>query len=131
MVPFAGEGSGEAELTWGQQHIWGAIRALGETMNMVAVRDLGPGARIEEFTEELAFYLGRFQSMRTLLRMVPDGLPRQVVVASGEAPLEIVDVPARSGAADAEGDATDAPAAQAGAASQAAETAAAIAAHEE
>lgn len=102
MVPFAGEGAGEAELTWGQQHIWGAIRALGETMNMVAVRELEPGAAVEEFAGELAFYLGRFQAMRTLLRMIPDALPRQVVVACGEAPLEILDIPAGADADAAE-----------------------------
>lgn len=119
MVPFAGQGAGEAQLTWGQHHIWGAIQALGETMNMVAVRDLEPGARIEEFTGELAFYLGRFQAMRTRLRMVPGALPRQVVVDSGEAPLEIVDLPADAGA-DPET-----------AAAAAAEAAAAIAASEE
>lgn len=98
MVRFAGEGAGEAGLTWGQQHIWGAIQALGETMNMCAVRELPPGSGIAEFREELAFYLGRFQAMRTRLRPVPGGLPTQVVVASGEAPLEVVDI---AGDADA------------------------------
>jgi hypothetical protein len=94
MVPFAGEGAGEEGLTWGQQHIWGAIQALGSTMNMIAVRELEPGAEPAEFVGELAYYLGRFQAMRTVLRMVPGGLPRQIVVESGEAPLEIIDLPA-------------------------------------
>jgi hypothetical protein len=91
-VSFEGEGSGSAELNWGQQHIWGAIQSLGSTMNMGAVRELAPTARVEDFTVELRFYLSRFQAMRTLLRLRPGGLPVQVVVASGEAPLGIVDM---------------------------------------
>jgi hypothetical protein len=94
MVPFAGEGAGTGELTWGQQHIWGTIQALNSTMNMCATRELSADATVAEFVDELGFYASRFQAMRTLLQFVPDGLPRQVVVASGEIPLEIVDVPA-------------------------------------
>lgn len=101
MVPFAGEGAGEEGLTWGQQHIWGAIQALGSTMNMIAVRELEPGAQPDEFVGELGYYLGRFQAMRTVLRMVPGGLPRQIVVESGESPLEIVDIPAGADPAEA------------------------------
>jgi hypothetical protein len=61
--------------------------------------------------------------MRTWLRMVPGGLPRQVVVDSGEAPLEIVDLPSAPDGSDA--------ADPASATAEAAEAAAAIAAHEE
>lgn len=93
-VRFAGAGSGRAELAWGQQHIWGAIQALGSPMNMTAVRPLAPGAAVAEFAEELRFYASRYQAMRTLLEFPPDGgTPRQVVVESGEVPLHIVDVP--------------------------------------
>lgn len=94
MVPFAGEGTGTGELTWGQQHIWGTIHALNATMNMCATRELPAGATVGEFVDELAFYAGRYQAMRTLLQFVPDALPRQVVVDSGEVPLVIVDIPA-------------------------------------
>jgi hypothetical protein len=93
MVPFAGEGSGADGLTWGQQHIWNAMQELGSPMNMCATRELPAGARVDEFVDELRFYVSRFQSMRTRLRLVPGGWPRQVVVDSGEVPLEIVDVP--------------------------------------
>jgi hypothetical protein len=94
MVPFEGAGAGTGELTWGQQHIWGTIQALGSTMNMCAIRELSPGASVDEFVEELRYYVSRFQAMRTRLRFVPGGLPLQVVVSSGEVPLEIVDVAA-------------------------------------
>jgi hypothetical protein len=94
-VAFEGEGSGAGPLSWGQQHIWHAIQATRTTMNMCAMRELGPGATLEEFTEELRFYLTRFQAMRTLLRF-PAGseLPEQVVVASGETSLRVVEAPA-------------------------------------
>ncbi len=92
MISFEGDGSGVSELTWGQQHIWGAIEALGSTMNMTATRELPSGTTVAECADELRFYVSRFQAMRTLLQLVPGGLPMQVVVASGEVPLEIVDV---------------------------------------
>jgi hypothetical protein len=91
LVPFEGEGSGVGELTWGQQHIWGAIRALGSPMNMCAVRTLAEGATVDEFVGELRFYLSRFQAMRTRLRFEPDGRALQVVVSSGQAVLDIQD----------------------------------------
>lgn len=91
-VPFAGEGSGSGGLNWGQQHIFGAIRNLGSSMNMCALRELEPTAAVEDLADELAFYLSRFQSMRTLLRFEPGRPPTQVVHASGVAPLRIVDV---------------------------------------
>jgi condensation domain-containing protein len=93
MVPFRGQGSGSAGLTWGQQHIWNAMQALGSPMNMCATRELSPGARIEEFTDELQFYVNRYQSLRTLLQLVPGDWPRQIVVESGEIALDIADVP--------------------------------------
>jgi hypothetical protein len=96
-VPFAGEGSGSGGLNWGQQHIFGAIRNLGSSMNMCAVRELEPTAAVEDFADELAFYLSRFQSMRTLLRFEPGRPPTQVVHASGVAPLRILDVASEAG----------------------------------
>jgi len=110
MVSFNGKGSGVGELTWGQQHIWGAIEALKSTMNMRATRELPAGASVEEFVDELRFYAENFQSIRTRLKFVPDGLPLQVVVESGEIPIEIVDIggdedPAEAAAAIFERDA--------------------------
>jgi len=94
MVPFAGEGCGVDALTWGQQHIWNAVLELGSPMNMCAVRELPAGARVQDYADELRFYASRFQSMRTRLRLTPGALPLQEVVATGEIPLRILDVPA-------------------------------------
>jgi hypothetical protein len=100
-VPFEGEGSGSGALNWGQQHILGAIRNLGSSMNMCAIRELEPTATVQDFVEELRFYLNRFQAMRTLLRFEPDQPPVQVVHAHGVAPLAIVDLDPRADAAAA------------------------------
>ncbi|MFD0634031.1 hypothetical protein ACFQ9X_23210 [Catenulispora yoronensis] len=92
-VPFEGDGAGIGALNWGQQHILGAIRNLGSPMNMCAIRELDPTASVQDFAEELRFYLNRFQAMRTLLRFSPDAPPVQEVFAAGQALIQIVDVP--------------------------------------
>ncbi|WP_370354775.1 condensation domain-containing protein [Catenulispora sp. EB89] len=91
-VPFSGDDAGSGGLNWGQQHIFGAIRNLGSSMNMCALRELPPTATVEDFADELRFYLNRFQAMRTLLRFEAGRPPIQVVHASGTAPLRILDI---------------------------------------
>ena len=93
-VAFSGDDAGSGGLNWGQQHILGAIRNLGSSMNMCALRELSPTATVEDFADELRFYLNRFQAMRTLLRFEPDRPPIQVVHASGTVPLQILDIDA-------------------------------------
>jgi hypothetical protein len=90
-VPFTGDDSGEAPLTWGQQHIWDWMCRNDEPLSMSAVRPLDTGAEIDEFVDELRFFMSRFQAMRTRLRPDPSGWPWQVVARSGEVALEIVD----------------------------------------
>ena len=94
LVPFEGEGSGQAELTWGQQHIWDWMTKSGLPLNMTAVRTLDESATIDEFVDELRFFMSRFQAMRTRLRFDENGWPCQVVHRSGEVPLHIVDAAA-------------------------------------
>ena len=89
-----GPGPGSGGLNWGQQHILGAIRNLGSSMNMCAVRELPPTAIVADFAEELRFYLNRFQAMRTLLRFEADHPPIQVVHTSGTVPLLVLDLAA-------------------------------------
>ena len=91
MVPFEGADSGTAELTWGQRHIWTWIRESGTPLSMSATRTLAADATIDQFVDELRFYMCRFQAMRTRLRFDADGRVAQVVAGSGEVPLDIVD----------------------------------------
>ncbi|GAA1760343.1 hypothetical protein GCM10009681_34440 [Luedemannella helvata] len=93
LVPFEGNGSGEADLTWGQQHIWDWMTTSGKTLNMTATRALDEGATIDEFVDELRFFMSRFEAMRTRYRFDEHGWPRQVVHRTGEATLRLVDAP--------------------------------------
>jgi hypothetical protein len=98
-VPFAGDGSGEGPLSWGQQSIWKEMATSGSSLAMGAVRELEPGATPDQFVAEYRFYLSRFQSMRTLLRLAPDGGVTQVVWDSGTAHIEVYDAADRDPAA--------------------------------
>lgn len=90
-VAFKGEGEGVGELSWGQRAIWNGMSASGESLTMSAVRPLEPGATVEQFASELAFYLNTYEAMRTLLRFEPDGRVLQVVHSSGTAEIEVYD----------------------------------------
>jgi hypothetical protein len=94
FVPFHGEGSGVGELTWGQKGIWQTIRLSGESVTMGGVDPLPPGATVENAAATLQYVMARHQSLRTRLRIDPDGHTWQVVSSEGEIPLEVVDVAA-------------------------------------
>jgi len=91
LVPFEGEGSGEAPLTWGQMGLWQSIQESGESRTVGGVSLLPPTFTVEDMVGTLAFMMGRHQALRSRLRFEPDGTPRQVLSTSGEVPLEVVD----------------------------------------
>jgi hypothetical protein len=96
VVPFAGEGSGVGELSWGQREFWMAIQRTGSWWPIGGVAALPPGRTVADVAGELAYLLSRYQSLRTTLRWdIPDR-PWQMVHASGQIELEVVD----AGAAD-------------------------------
>jgi hypothetical protein len=45
VVQFAGDGSGVAELSWGQQYTWSVMQATGSSLPMGGARALPPGQR--------------------------------------------------------------------------------------
>jgi Condensation domain len=92
IVPFAGEGSGAGGLTWGQQAIWRAFEALGQPMWLTRVKELPQGTTVEDVADQIAYQLSRHQSLRTRLIVTDDAPIQQVVSASGEFELSIVDV---------------------------------------
>jgi condensation domain-containing protein len=94
LVAFAGEGSGRGELSWGQRGVWRTIVADGEAKTLGGVVAIPGGSTVENMVGSLRFVLGRHQSLRTKLRLGPDGRVGQEVFARGELRLEIVDVPA-------------------------------------
>lgn len=92
LVPFQGEGSGVDNMTWGQLGIWQSIQQTGQSRTVDGISTLAAGATIANVADSLAFIMGRHQSLRTRLLFDGAGLPRQSCAASGEAPLEIVDI---------------------------------------
>lgn len=91
VVRFEGDGSGVAELSWGQQEIWSAIQDKGNSLPFCGVRALPPGQTVADVAAGLRFIMSRHQSLRTRLRLDLDGQTRQVVHASGEIMLDVVD----------------------------------------
>jgi hypothetical protein len=90
-VRFAGEGSGEAELTWGQIGLWQSIVLSGMSKTVFYVQELAPGTTVDDVAAELAYMIGRHQSLRTRLMLREDRPPRQRCSTSGEVELEVVD----------------------------------------
>jgi condensation domain-containing protein len=90
-VPFAGEGSGEAELTWGQIGLWQSIELSGESKTVFYVEERPAGTTVEDVVGELTFMLGRHQAMRTRLILRAGKPPMQRCSTSGEVTLEVVD----------------------------------------
>src|SRR5512139_400709 len=98
LVPFHGEGSGVADLTWAQLGIWQTMRDTGLSMNIGGTVAMPPGTSVQAMETLLRYLVGRHQALRTRLRFDPDGT-RQVVSAEGELTLEIVDADEDPGAA--------------------------------
>jgi hypothetical protein len=103
IVRFEGDGSGVAELSWGQHEIWCVIRDKSDSLPIGGVRALRPGQTVADVAAGLRYIMSRHQSLRTRLRLVCDALPQQVVHARGEIALEVVDAgdgdPAQAAAA--------------------------------
>jgi hypothetical protein len=91
IVQFEGDGSGVAELSWGQQEIWSAMQAQGDSLSLGGVRVLPPGHTVADVVAGLRFIMSRHQSLRTRLRFDLDGQTRQVVHAAGDITLDVVD----------------------------------------
>jgi hypothetical protein len=101
-ISFTGENSSAARdevtgepkpfaLGWGQSQIWKAMRETNSSMGMGAVVPTPPGRTAEDYAAELKFFLSRYEAMRTRLRIADDGSVTQVVAASGEATMEVID----------------------------------------
>lgn len=94
VVPFAGEGSGVGELSWGQQVIWRGIELSGGEANILTgIALLSDGSAVQDVADVLSYLMSRHQSLRTKVRRSDDGHVQQVVAGSGESYLEIIDAP--------------------------------------
>jgi len=90
LVAFEGAGAGVGELSWGQREMWGAMQRSRNWMPIGAVLPLPAGTTVDDVVADLRFLMGRYPTLRTRLRLGPDGAT-QVVSGSGEVALEIVD----------------------------------------
>lgn len=90
-VSFAGQGSGAAELSWGQQTVWRGIEDRGAPIILAAIEPLREGTALEDEARKLEFIMSRNQSLRTRFTFTPDGRPRQLVYGAGEISLRVVD----------------------------------------
>jgi hypothetical protein len=102
VVEFTGEGAGAGDLSWGQQDIWQAMVRQRSWLPNGAWGPLAAGTTVEDVAEQLRYMMSRFPSARTRLRFAADGAPTQVVAASGEITLEIVEAGGDDPAAVAE-----------------------------
>lgn len=82
-VRFAGDGSGEAPLTWAQADHWQAIAAAGQAATFGGSFAMPPSFTRDSASVLLSTLLGRHQALRTRLRFTADGSPRQVCSADG------------------------------------------------
>ena len=90
-IHFAGEGSGEAPLTWSQLDHWRANQAAGQTSTFGGSFAMRSGSTLPAIVEMLRFMLSRHQALRTTLRFDPDGPPRQHCVEAGEFELLVIE----------------------------------------
>jgi hypothetical protein len=93
LVPFEGDGAGVEDLTWGQIGFWQGMDDTGQSATMGGVTALPPGVSVDFVADTLRFVMSRHQALRTRLLFDPaGGRPRQICSATGEVPLELVDV---------------------------------------
>lgn len=90
-VPFAGDGAGTEQLTWGQTDIWQMMEMSGTTRMVGGTTPLATGTTVTHIAHLLSFIVSRHQSLRTRIALSPDGTPMQALASSGEVALEIVD----------------------------------------
>jgi len=90
-VAFRGDGSGHAELTWGQHAMHQAMRREESWLPMGGRQPVRPGTTVGDVAEDLRYTIGRYQSCRTRLRFTGDGPPTQEVAGEGVATLDVVE----------------------------------------
>jgi hypothetical protein len=91
VVPFEGPGAGIGPLTWGQRQVWAAMVESGSSMSMGGAVPATGGRTVQDYAEELRFFMCRYAAMRTLLRFAADGTVTQEVFGAGETVLEVHD----------------------------------------
>ncbi|MEU1090248.1 condensation domain-containing protein [Streptomyces sp. NPDC005892] len=101
-VPFTGDRSGTAPLTWGQQAIWNAILRTAPNDiyfnigRLLSLPERGRRTGLAQLTAAVAALMERHEALRTRLRgteRTPEQVPVQALSDSGLLPLTVVDEP--------------------------------------
>lgn len=95
VIPFTGEGSGVAELTWGQLSIWQSIEFSGQSRTVTGMTPLPAGATVQAVANSIGWIVGRHQALRTRYRLRTGEPPLQDCAATGELSMELVDAAGR------------------------------------
>ncbi len=90
-VHFTGDGAGVDEMSWGMWEIWHAMVDQRSSLPIGGRTALPAGTTVADVAGELRYLMGRFPSMRTLLRFDAAGWPTQELFASGSTALEVYD----------------------------------------
>ncbi|MEV8504555.1 condensation domain-containing protein [Actinoplanes sp. NPDC051475] len=95
-LPFAftGERSRSGPLTWGQEHMYeelGYVYPNSSMMNQCVGVEIRPDVTAEAVRKALRDVVERFESLRTVYPLSPDG-PVQQVVGDGEYVMQVADV---------------------------------------
>jgi hypothetical protein len=93
-VRFSCGSSGQGPATWGQRAIWDAVRRLGADApryNVSLGFPVEPGIPTPRVLEALADLLGLHQSLRTRLEPDDSGELHQILDASGESPVYLLE----------------------------------------
>jgi len=93
LVPFSGEQTGTAPLTWGQRAVWQDMRTAGRSMCLAEVSRPPAGATVEHIMARFADLIGRHPVLRTRLEDEAPGGPLQVVHGSGQAVADVLTLP--------------------------------------
>jgi condensation domain-containing protein len=94
-IPFAGDGSGVAELTWGQLSIWQSIEVSGQSRTVTGMTPLPAGATVRTVAGSIGWIVGRHQALRTRYRLRANEPPLQDCSATGVLSMELVDAAGR------------------------------------
>lgn len=90
VVQFKGEGSGPEPLSWGLWAQWGAYQIEGRVVSAGGTMKLDEGVTVNQIATMLGLIVSRHPSLRTVIELDDEGVPRQRVLESGELVLEVV-----------------------------------------
>jgi hypothetical protein len=94
-VPYRGERSGTAPLTWGQECQWQVIKSLGPDgfrTNICFTLEAPRGLNLAEISACIADFVNAYETLRTKYSYAPSGRLVQNLTDEGEVPIHVDEV---------------------------------------